>query len=347
MGNESWPNESSDAAPSSEERAGLANLVDDLAPRAIRLLVRLGIPDRLAAGPCSIEDLAKRTDTQPGALGRLLRYLAGRGVLIEVKPDTFALSRLGQPLRSDREGSLQPFLTWSSEPDVVTAWGDFSYSLRTGRSAYEHHFGRGPFQRWAAQPEGRRAFDAFMASRSKELLGIVTGYDWSDVDVLVDVGGGTGTILTSALVAWPNLRGVLVDLPGVVEDAAATVREAGVESRCEVVGADFFEEVPSGGDRYLLASILHDWDDRRAVDIVGSCRRAMKPTGRLLIIECVLPRSRGFHPALSLDLVMLVIFGGRERTEDELESLLADGGFRTCGSRALSSSYRLIEAALA
>jgi hypothetical protein len=209
------------------------------------------------------------------------------------------------------------------------AWGEILYSLRTGRPAFEHLYGQPLFEYLAEHPEQARTFDAAMTGvHGPETRAMLDAYDFAGVGTLVDVGGGNGSTLCAVLLDYPAMRGILFDRPDVVERARADLQAAGLAGRCATVGGSFFASVPPGGDAYLLRHIIHDWDDEQALTILRNCRRAMKPGARLLVVESVIPPVNEPSFGKLLDLTMLIMPGGRERTEAEYRQLYSAAGFR-------------------
>jgi hypothetical protein len=297
--------------------------------QALHAVVALGIPALLAHGPRGSDDLAHETGAHAGALYRVLRFLAGEGLFEEVAPHTFGLTAAGTLLRDDVPGSVSATVRMLMYPANWQAWGDLLHSVRTGAPAFEHVHGLGMFEYLRTHPEAARNFDAAMTdSTARSERAITAAYDFGGIARVVDVGGGRGRLLATVLGAHPAMRGVLFDQPQVIVAARAALEAAGVADRCELVGGDFFASVPSG-DAYLLRQILHDWDDARATAILASCRRAMAATGRVLVIESVVgPDYRQALPALLLDMTMLVMLGGRQRTEGEYRGLFTAAGLR-------------------
>jgi hypothetical protein len=209
------------------------------------------------------------------------------------------------------------------------AWGDLSNSVETGQSGFEHIYGMPLFEYFRNNPKAAAIFDDAMTNRSRQIdAAVLAAYDFSGIQRLVDVGGSRGALLASILAAHPDMRGVLCDLPEVVNGAPPLLVAAGVMDRCEIVGVDFFESLPPGGDAYLLKHILHDWDDEHAVAILKGCHRAMTPGARLLVVEIIIPPGNNPSFGKLLDLLMLVMFnGGPERTQGEYTALLAAAGF--------------------
>ncbi len=301
--------------------------------RALHVAAELGIADLLAPGPQSSEHLARATGTNADALRRVLRLLVSAGVFAEEEEDArFALTPVGECLRGDLPGSFRPMAMLFTGPLVQSSWGDLAYSVRTGQPALHHVFGKGSFEYLEEHPEEAAIFDEAMAGFTAFIAVAVAGaYDFSPFRTVVDVGGGNGALLTGILNAYPALRGTVFDLPRVAEGARAKITAAGLAGRCDVVSGDFFEAVPSGGDAYLLKHVIHDWDDARASAILRTCHRAMAPHGKLLIVEGVYPprvdQSVVGRGAARNDVNMLVVTGGRQRSEAEFRALYDAAGF--------------------
>jgi hypothetical protein len=314
--------------------------------RAIHVAAVLGIADLLADGPWGVDDLAAETGTHGPSLYRLLRLLASEGIFTEVAPRRFGLTPLAELLRADVPGSQHALAVWDGTACVWDAWGNVLHALRTGQSAFEHTFGQPHFAYLAEHPDKAAAFDAYMVEQtSRASRAILDAYDFSGLSTIVDVGGGRGALLAAILSAYPAANGILFDQPAVVAEASALLAQAGVADRCQVVGGDFFVAVPDGGDVYLLRLVLHDWDDERCVAILRTCRRAMAPEARLLVVEPLLPP--GDEPSYGKyqDIQMLVMLpGGRERTEDEHRALLDAAGFRLTRVVPIASELSVVEA---
>lgn len=315
--------------------------------QAIAVAVQLGAFDRLTEGPRPAAAVAGSIGAHPDALYRLLRLLSGVGLVEERDDRVFALTARGRALCRGEPGTLRGMALMVGAPWHRRAWSDLADCVGTGRSSFERLYGG--FAYYRDDPEAGRAFREAMADSSAALvLPLLLDRDLTGFDTIVDVGGGHGALLAGLLSGHPKGRGVLFDLPHVVAHAQATLERAGVADRCEVVGGDFFTAVPSGGDVYLLANIVHDWDDERAVRILRNCAKAMNDGGRVLLCEAVLPGTRNrFSPAIVIDLEMLVMCeGGRQRTVDELGGLLEQAGLRLAGVRP-GEMYSLVEAVAA
>lgn len=310
----------------------------------IYVAAKLGIADRLAAGPRSAAQLAAETGSHPPSLYRLLRTLAGQGIFRETSPQVFELTPLGACLQAEAEGSIRDLAILYGE-ETYQAWGRLLDSVQTGRTAFDEVFGCEIFEYLARNPAQQEVFNRAMSNRGVRIAeAVVAAYDFSSSAQVVDVGGGEGTLIVAILKANRGTRGLLFDLPGVAEAAERKLQGAGLQDRCRFVGGDFFETVPAGGDTYILSRILHDWDDRRSVTILQNCRRAMPQEGKVLVVEEVIPP--GNQPGFSklIDIHMLVLTGGRERTEAEFADLFAAAGL--CFHRAIptSSGMYILEA---
>jgi SAM-dependent methyltransferase len=282
----------------------------------VHVAARLGIADALADGPLTGEELARAVGAEPAALTRVLRGLAAEGVL-EEDGETFALTPLGEALRG-LKGSIL-----ARGELYYRAAGGLLDAVRQGGIPFERVYGERFFAHLSRRPADEAAFQASMAARSeREARDVAAAYDFSAVRRLVDVGGGSGALLATILDAAPQVEGVLLDRPAAVEQARR--RLAG---RAECVAGDFFAAVPAGADAYLLSRVIHDWPDDDAIRILRSCRAAMAPGARLLLVEAVLPERAADAPeAIRMDLHMLILFGGRERTEREYARLLGAAG---------------------
>lgn len=318
--------------------------------QVIHVAVQLGLPDQLADGSRSIEELAAATGTHPPSLGRLVRALASLGIVAEADGGRIALTSLGAPLRADAPDSLRDAVLFLVGEWYWRAWGDLLYSVRTGEPAFDQVFGMSNFAYWEHDPEAGEIHDAFFRVMSRTTNApIVAAYDFSRFGTIVDVGGSTGALLAAILRAQPAVRGILFDLPHVVAGAEPVLAEAGVTDRCSVVGGSFFDAVPAGGDAYLLKYIVHDWDDERAASILRRCREAMTANAVLLLVEQVLPEhleaGAVARRVTRLDLQMLVLTpGGRERTEEEFRSLLREAGFELRRVVPTASPFHILEA---
>jgi SAM-dependent methyltransferase len=306
--------------------------------QALHVVAALGIADELKDGPVRSDQLAATTGTHPEALHRLLRFLTSVGVFAG-DDDTggFRLTPVGELLRSDVPGSEREraiaYGTWNYQ-----AWGDLMHTIRTGETAFDHVFGMRPYDYLAQHPELARRFDRQMQRGEAFFAEVPDAYNFTAAKTIVDIAGGNGTLLSKILAATPTARGILFDASHVVEAARDNLRERGVLDRCAVVGGNFFESVPSGGDVYILSRILHNWRDEDCLVLLRNCREAMPPEATLVILEYVIPDEGDPYPALALDVNMMTVIGGRERSWAEFRTLLGKGGFEALHRRPLQSS---------
>ncbi|WP_435126882.1 methyltransferase [Actinacidiphila sp. bgisy144] len=297
--------------------------------QAVSAAAELGVADALAAGPRTVEEVAEEVGAHAPTLYRLLRACADIE-LFEERPDrVFALTELGDALRTDSPVSLRDFAVWTGLPAERDTWTRLADSVRTGAPVFERVHGTSVWDHIRDRPDVLGVFDRAMTQTSRQIIGsIVAAYDFGGLRTLVDVGGGRGALLSAVLAANPGLRGVLYDQPEVVAESGPVFKEAGVAERATAQGGSFFDAVPPGGDAYLLSNIIHDWDDEPSVRILSKVRAVLPADGRVLLVEAVLPTDR---PALNvklMDLDMLVLCGGRQRTEAEFAALLAGAGLR-------------------
>ncbi len=299
-------------------------------------VARLGVADVLAEGPQTAAQIAKQLNANASALHRVLRALASAGLFEEIAPQSpgeprlFANNHLSHFLRSNVPGSLRARFIFGDIEFIYAPWAELAYCIETGKTGREKVFGMDGFEFLKQHPDQARIFDDAMTSMSA-VIGppVAAAYDFGQWGSLTDVGGGNGILLASILRAHPKLTGVLADLPHVLGRA----RERGyltgdLQSRVQLRECDFFLEVPSGRRAYVMKSVIHDWDDEKARHILANCRRAVPKDGALLLVEWNLPVGPEPSPAKLVDIVMLVLTGGRERTPDEYRELLASAGFR-------------------
>jgi len=294
--------------------------------QAICAAAKLRIADALADGPLGVGDIAAKTDTDAGAVFRLLRLLSSRGVF-RMEPDgRFALNELSDPLRSDAEVSIRPWSLFIGSPEHREHWSHLDEAVRTGKAVVPALRGMPFFEFTQSNGEFGKIFNDSQSSVSELTLRAVLGaYDFSPYPTIVDVGGGTGRLLGEILSRTTYSRGILYDAPSVVAEAQERLRP--IADRCAIEGGSFFDSVPAGGDAYILKHVLHNWDDERALTILGNIKRAMLPESRLVIIEILLPEGNEPNLGFLTDLNLLALFGGKERTERETRELLSTAGF--------------------
>jgi hypothetical protein len=296
--------------------------------QALYVAARLGLADLLKDGPKSAAELATATGTHAPSLYRLLRALASIDVFAEEDDGRFVTTALADCLRADRPDGQHGLALMMGEEHYLS-WADLLYSIRTGQPAFDHRYGMPVFEYLAANPGPARIFDAAMTGvHGPETRAMVEAYDFSGFGTLVDVGGGNGTLLSEVLRQWPSLKGILFDRADVVERARFNLRTSGLEGRCQAVAGSFFESVPAGGDAYLMRHIIHDWDDDKSLVILKNCRRVMAARAKLLVVENVIPPGNNPFFGKWLDVNMLVLPGGKERTREEYQTLYAAAGFR-------------------
>jgi hypothetical protein len=297
--------------------------------RAVYIVAKLGLADQLHEGPKTAEQLAFITGTHTRSLYRVLRALASVGVLGEDDQGRFTSTPLCETLRSDVPGSLRAFATVELGEEHYPAWGDLLHSVKTGEIAFDHVFGMDAWEFFAKNPDNAKTFNDAMTGLTLAVNdAVLSAYDFSYIKKLVDVGGGHGSLLSSILNANPSMNGVLFDAPQVVTGAQTRIEDEGLTDRCEIVGGDFFASVPAGADAYIFKWIIHDWDDERSLTILKNCHRAMTEKGKLLLVEAVVPEGNAPHFSKFIDLNMLIMTGGCERTEKEYGMLMEAAGFR-------------------
>jgi DNA-binding Lrp family transcriptional regulator len=294
-----------------------------LVVQALRVAADLGVADELAGGPRPIAELAQRTGSSEDALHRFLRALASEGVFTEAEPGVFANTEDSELLRRDADWkAFAHFFGGAWNAALLEA----PHAVRTGEDTFARVFGAGWWEWLTARPEETRLFDRAMQGGAERRVEALARLPWSD-ETVVDVGGGNGTLLIELLRRHESLRGIVFDLPEVAREAEERVAAAGLADRLDVVGGSMFDGVPAG-DAYVLAVVLHDWDDDAAAKILTRVRAAAPAHARVLIADAVIPPGNEPHGAKWLDLLMLVLNRGRERTEDEWRALLERSGFR-------------------
>ncbi len=296
--------------------------------QAVYVAAKLGIADLLSAGPQSGEDLGRATGVHGPSLDRVMRVLCSAGVFTKDQAGRFIMAPLARYLLAGGSHSVRDYALMHGSPWFWRGW-DLPYSVTTGKAGFAHAHGQEFFQYLAQHPEASALFDRAMTGAAPQRhADVAAAYDFSQVRTVVDVGGGNGGLLAAILKANPRLKSILYDQPHVVAGADLILSEVGVADRCRIVAGDFFASVPEGGDTYILAAVIHDWDDDRASVILKNCARAIGRRGTLLLVERVLPAATtGDTLKFLSDLNMLVLLGGRERTEEEFRALLVGAGF--------------------
>ncbi len=313
--------------------------------RTIYVAAKLGLADLVKDRSKTASELAEMTGAHAPSLYRVLRALASVGVFAEDNQLRFANTPLSETLRSDAPGSLRAFGMVELGQEHFPAWGNLMHSVKTGEIAFDNLFKQNAWEYYAQNPEDASNFNQAMKGMTEVVnAAVLAAYDFSGVNKLIDIAGGTGRLISAILNAHPQMRGVLFDLPHVIAEAGPLLDASGVSDRCETTTGDFFKSVTEGGDAYIMKWIIHDWDDEKSTAILKNIHRAMNPDGKLLLVEMVVPA--GNQPDLSkfMDLNMMVMTGGRERTEAEFKSLLAGAGFKLTRVIPTASPFAVIEA---
>ncbi len=309
----------------------------------------LGLADLTATSAMGADTLARQIGTHGPSLTRLLRALIALGLAEEPEPGRFRMTALGALLRAGIPGSWRNTALMHGAESGWRAWGSLLHAVRTGENAFEHVFGMGSFQQLAREPERAAIFTSYMADATRRFVAaILAAHDFTHYRRIVDVGGGNGVLISSVLAALPEAEGIIFDTPSGIEGAQVQLDEAGIAARCRLVAGDFFRAVPEAADAYILKSVLHDWDDERAVAILESCRRAMRRDSALLVVERLLPEriecSDAHREIVMMDVHMLAVPGGRERTASEYAELLAAAELRSIDVRPTASPFAVVTA---
>jgi len=311
--------------------------------QAISSIAELGVADQIEPGsPRPIKALARETGANERSLYRILRLLASNGVFQEKDNRHFDHTPLSSCLRSDAENSFRPAAQIGHR--IFSFWDGLHHSVTTGESAFTKIFGQPLFDYLGSHPELAPIFDAAMvAIHGHETPAMLEAYDFSDVQMLADIGGGNGSLISAVLQRYPRLKGLLFDLGHVVKRSREILQGSGLADRCSIVEGNFFESLPSGPETYLFRHIIHDWSDEQSIQILSNCRKVIPDHGRLLIVEAVVPP--GNEPSLAkvFDMVMLALPGGMERTEEEYRILFDKAGFRLSSVTPTRSIVSVVE----
>ncbi len=295
--------------------------------------------------PRSAVDLAVEYGMLPRPMHRFLRALTGLGLVASAGEGSFRLTDLGAALKTGAPGAARSAVIALIGDMVKPAWKEFDHGLFTGDTGFEKAHGMGLFQYLQHNPGMAQFFSETMVGfHGREPPAVAEAYDFSGIGSLVDVGGASGNMLGHVLSRHPGVRGVLYDLPHVVVDAPPLLESFGVADRVTIESGNFFDGVPAGHDAYLLSHIIHDWDDGENATILRNVREAMKPDGKLLIVEMVLPESDEPHMGKMLDMMMMLVPGGEERTPSEYAALLEPNGFRVNRVVPTDSAVSVVEA---
>lgn len=311
--------------------------------RCIYVVAKLGLADLINDGPKTAEQLAAASDTHAPSLFRVLRALASVGLLTQDEQGRFAATPVLLTLRSDVPGSLRAFAMTELGEEHYPAWGELLYSVKTGGIAFDRAFGEPIWEFFAGHEENAKIFnDAMTGVTGQATEAMHAAYQFNGINVLMDVGGGHGGLLTSILQRNPAMRGILFDSPQVIEGAKSHLG-SDIADRCKLVGGDFFKSVPEGADAITLKWIIHDWNDEQSVAILKNCHKSLPENGKLILIEAVVPETPEPHFSKFIDLNMLVMTGGRERTAEEFRWLYEASGFRLTRIVPTDSPFSVIE----
>jgi len=294
--------------------------------QTIYVAAKLRIADLLSEAPKSCDEMAAATLTPAHSLLRLLQAIRSLGIVETVEGDKFALTAVGRSLQAERPGSVRAMVLTLGEIHY-DAWGSLLRSVKTGTAAFPSVFGAPLFEHLDRNREAGETFHEAMTDLSALVSQVVLlAYDFAGIDVLADVGGGYGQFLTAVLQTYPNMRGILLDTPVVIAAADKQLEFHACRDRCTLVPGNLLEAVPRGAGAYLMSGVIHDWDDEDATRILDTCQRAMTPSGRVLVVETILPSGEDSSFGTLLDLNMLVMTGGRERTERDFRRLFGAAG---------------------
>lgn len=307
--------------------------------QAIYVAAKLGIADLLTSGPKSVAELAEATGADTGLLFRLMRALASEGIFAQLQEQQFALTPMAELLTSKHPQSLRYYAIFYGE-EAYHAFGHLLDSVKTGKPAFDKVFGKSFFDYLQSNQQASQTFNQAMSSVSnKQIEVLVAEYGFSNINTLVDVGGGRGHLLAGILRANPNMQGVLYDLPHVIDEAVQFMKSENLLDRCKFIAGDFFQEVPTGGDAYLMKYILHDWDDARALAILKNCRKAMSADAKLLVVDQIIPEGNEPFFAKLADIFLFTLQGGKERSKAEFCALFKQADFEL--TDVLQTSYLL------
>ncbi|GAA4224523.1 methyltransferase [Actinomadura meridiana] len=320
-------------------------VMGSMVTQAVYVAARLGIADAVVDGPLTVAEIARRVDADPDATGRLLRLLGGYSVFAERPGGRYGQTSMSAALRADAPMSMRGMALLMGGSVHWEDWGHLEDAVRTGEPVVPKLRGMGVYDYLDANPEFAEVFNAGMGNLSNlETDAVAAAYDFTRFGTIVDVFGGRGALLAALLRRAPKARGILVDERAPDLAATGLFREAGVEDRCEIDTTGLFEVPPSGGDAYVLKHILHEWPEPKALEILRNIRGVIGPDGRLLIMEFVVPEGGGRHPAKLVDLWLMLLIGGRERTSVEYAGLLAAAGFTLTRVVGTASTVSIIEA---
>jgi hypothetical protein len=297
--------------------------------QALYAAATLGVADQLKDGPKPYDVVAQACGAHPLSLYRLLRALAAVGVFHESDNKEFSLTALGVCLTSDGPGSTRNYARWIGQRGQWGSWGNLLQSIKSGESALGFTYGTDAWTYRMQHPDEQAVYDSAMSGNSRrEAQGVLEAFDFGQFGCVVDIGGGQGLLLKTILLAYPGSRGILFDRPQVIASADQALNSPELRQRCQLIAGSFFESVPTGGDVYLMKVIIHDWDDRAAIDILRTCHRAMSAAATLILVERVIGSPNEMPEGKFSDLNMMVVHAAMERTRQEFDDLLRNGGFK-------------------
>jgi hypothetical protein len=312
--------------------------------QAIYVAAKLGIADLLKDGPQSCVELAASTGSDAPSLFRMMRALSSMGIFSQLGRDRFALSRLAESLRTEVHGSLRAMVITIGEIHYQ-ACGNLLHSVQTGSPAFNNVFGASLFDYLRQNGDAEDAFNQGMANVSSVLAyAVLMAYNFAGISSIVDIGGGQGKLLEKILQFNPEIKGTVFDTASTIERAEQQLGNNARVRRCSYVTGDFFTSVPQGADAYLLCGVIHDWDDSHAITILRNCRRAMTKNGRMLVVDMIVPDATSASFSKLLDLNMLVMNGGRERTKAEFCALLDAAAYKVTKIIPTMAPQSVIEA---
>lgn len=316
---------------------------------SLNVVAKLGVADQLAKGPRSIAELARVTNVSEDSLYRVMRALSTFGVFSELQERQFQQTAASDVLRADHPQSLRPFVLFFPDPLHFRCYSNLMHSVKTGETTGKVTLGKELFEYLREAPEDSELLNAAMVNLTHMFIpAVLEAYDFSGTQMLADIGGGHGSVIASILQKYPAMKGILADIDDVVAGAGSYLQSMGVSDRCQTVPLDFFKSVPSGADTYIMKNIIHDWDDERALTILKNIRTAAGTNKqvKLLLLEIVI--EPGGNPLGYLaDIEMMVLPGGRERSEQEYRELLARAGFRLTQIVPTKGPQSVIEAIVA
>lgn len=306
-------------------------------------VAELGIADQLVDGPLSADELASRTSSNADALYRVLRAMASKDVFTEVSRRTFALTPLAEILRSDSPNSLRDVFRLQGQPIMRNSYAEIGYSIRTGRPAFDHVNGMELFTYLARHPEINKLFSGAMGNAAGHTQqSAIESYDLTGIRKVVDIGGAHGHLMAAILAKYPGMQGIVFDQPHVVPGAEQVLRAAGVLDRAELVGGDYLESVPAGGGAYVISHVLHQLSDAAAITVLTNIRRVIAPDGRVLVIDPVIPEGDVPHPGKFMDITMMALSEGRDRTQQEFAEIFEKARLRLTETTHLAGSSSVV-----